>query len=499
MKKSNIVKNFAHILIVIVLLFVSLLNVCAHKINGYKFIHIEESGNLYGVEDRLTQYFTNLGFETVASYNIEDMTNSDKGLLLIATYDWNIVYGGHSTLKLTLKDVTGTIVFKAVGQGISFSAKGDMKNALKKILKQIDNLHYVYTPDLNKVKRSTEIPFSTWSEDEIKNHLKTKNISSIEGIYKNFSNNLDYYRIAILKDHDTYYGIIVDTENKRWEKGDTKIVLSHIERNNYDVEYYNFKGKKINAIGSYDSRIFTFSYDDNGKAQTIQFLKVFPASTADIANNNESAKDVDLKSTGSGIIISKNILVTNYHVVDDAEKIKVVLNTNGIPEEYNARVLSVDKTNDLALVAIKDEKFRPLPPSPYSISSKVVDVGTSIFTMGYPLTGVMGKEVKITDGLISSKTGYQDDAVTYQISAPIQSGNSGGALFDRKGNLVGITNAGITSADNVGYAIKSSYLLNLIDSAPITIELPKGEDLAHKELTDIIKLYTPYVALIKVY
>ena len=127
------------------------------------------------------------------------------------------------------------------------------------------------------------------------------------------------------------------------------------------------------------------------------------------------------------------------------------------------------------------------------------DVGTSVFAMGYPLSSVMGKEVKITDGIISSKTGYEDDVATYQISAPIQPGNSGGALFDKKGNLVGITNAGITSADNVGYAIKSSYLLNLIDSAPITIELPKGEDLAHKELTDIIKLYTPYVALIKVY
>jgi S1-C subfamily serine protease len=119
--------------------------------------------------------------------------------------------------------------------------------------------------------------------------------------------------------------------------------------------------------------------------------------------------------------------------------------------------------------------------------------------MGYPMTDVLGNEVKVTDGLISSKTGYEGDIVTYQISAPIQPGNSGGALFDKKGHLVGITNAGIPSGDNIGYAIKSSYLINLIDSAPINITLPKGGNLTGKDLPSIIKLYSPYIAIIKVY
>lgn len=243
----------------------------------------------------------------------------------------------------------------------------------------------------------------------------------------------------------------------------------------------------------------TFAYDDNGQVQTIQFLKVYPSKSSVITDGGQSAIDSDLKATGSGFIVSGNIVATNYHVVDDAEKIKVVLNIKGTPEEYNARVLSVDKANDLALIAIKDDKFNPLPSAPYSIVPKVSDVGTSVFAMGYPLSTVLGKEVKITDGIISSKTGYEDDAVTYQISVPIQPGNSGGALFDKKGHLVGITNAGIPSAENVGYAIKSSYLLNLIESAPITIDLPKGVDLSQKEFTEVIKLYTPYVALIKIY
>ena len=483
----NFSARFVHLCVI---LFFSL-SIGAHKINGYKFIHIQETGNLYGVEDKLTKYFTDLGFETVASYNIEEMNSSDKGQLLVATYVWNIVQGGHSTLILTLRD---TLVYKVAGQGISMTAKGDMKNALKKIFKQMDNLHYTYNPDLIKVKVESKISFASWSEDSIKSYLRTKNTASIEGIYKNFSNNLDYYRIAILKEKDTYYGIIVETENKRWEKGDTKIVLHHIDKNNYDVDYYNFKGKKLNAIGQYDSRVLTFAYDDNG-AKTEVPKSVWMSYSA-FANTmggtillgvSEDLKEKDL---------AKRFRIEG---VDDAERIRVVLCINGTPEEYNARILSVDKANDLALIAIKDNKFNSLPSAPYKIGPKVADVGTSVFTMGYPLSNVLGKEVKITDGIISSKTGYENDAVTYQISAPIQPGNSGGALFDKKGHLVGITNAGIPSAENVGYAIKSSYLLNLIDSAPITIDLPRGTDISQKDFTEVIKLYAPYVALIKIY
>lgn len=87
----------------------------------------------------------------------------------------------------------------------------------------------------------------------------------------------------------------------------------------------------------------------------------------------------------------------------------------------------------------------------------------------------------------------------YQITAPIQPGNSGGALFDKKGNLVGITNAGVPGAENVGYAIKSSYLLNLIDSAPININVQTGQDTAEQELSSLVKKLAPYVVYIKVY
>lgn len=480
----------------------------AHKINAYRIIYIEEMGNVYGAEDLLSDYFKKLGFKTITSYELDDMDSAEKSQLLMATWETfmsqNGGFGEASTVKFTLTDVTGTVVYKAFSKGyygLLHGPKTITRNLFKKIFKQIDDLHYSFTPESIKVKNKEKVLCATWSEDSIKSYLKTKSPISVEGIFKNYSNSLDYYRIAIIKEKDKYYGIIIDTENKRWERGNIKMILNTIEGNTFDVEYYDFKGKKLNSIGHYENRLLTFATSGiNGQTETFHFLKVFPTGKNNVTGNGQSINDSEVQATGSGFIISSNVIATNYHVIESAKKIKVILNVQGTPEEYDAKILSTDKTNDLALLTIKDKKFIPLKPAPYNIVQGTIDVGTSVFTMGYPMSNVLGKEVKITDGLISSKTGFEGDAVTYQISAPIQPGNSGGALFDKKGHLVGITNAGIPSADNVGYAIKSSYLINLIDSAPIEIELPKGDaSLSKKELPEIIKIYTPYIAFIKIY
>lgn len=197
--------------------------------------------------------------------------------------------------------------------------------------------------------------------------------------------------------------------------------------------------------------------------------------------------------------MSDKVVVTNNHVIEDAQRIEVAFNVDGTTESYKAKVLVTDKTNDLALLIVKDDKFKALPSAPFNIIQGTVDVGTSIFTMGYPMSQILGDEVKVTDGIISAKSGYEGDITTYQISAPIQPGNSGGALFDKKGNLVGITNAGIAGTDNVGYAIKTSYLLNLIDNAPIDVTIPRSNSTNNEDLPFLIKKYKPYVAVIRIF
>lgn len=206
------------------------------------------------------------------------------------------------------------------------------------------------------------------------------------------------------------------------------------------------------------------------------------------------------ESSGSGFILTSNgVIVTNYHVIKNANGIDVLVNQNGNVKTYKAKVLISDKTNDISLLKIDDDSFSKLATIPYAVNTRILDVGTGVFALGYPMSDILGEEIKLTDGLISSKTGYQGDIVTYQISAPIQPGSSGGPLFDQNGNIVGITNAGVPDAQNVGYAIKTSYLRNLIDVAPEAITLPVQNSISGLSFTEKIKRLTPYVVLIKVY
>lgn len=225
----------------------------------------------------------------------------------------------------------------------------------------------------------------------------------------------------------------------------------------------------------------------------------FTADSFDVINNTKQASS-EYQSSGSGFILTSNgVIVTNYHVVEDANGIDVLINQNGEVKTCKAEVLISDKTNDISLLKIKDNSFIKFAALPYAVNTQILDVGTKVFALGYPMSNILGEEIKLTDGLISSKTGYQGDIVTYQISAPIQPGNSGGPLFDQNGNIVGITNAGVPDAQNVGYAIKTSYLRNLVDVAPETITLPTQNSISGLSFTEKIKKLTPYVVLIKVY
>lgn len=243
-------------------------------------------------------------------------------------------------------------------------------------------------------------------------------------------------------------------------------------------------------------------FNNNGNILNYGTLyKTYPVKNKQSKISQNDTSNNELLATGSGILISDNIIITNNHVIDGANKIEVVINANGIPETYSAKVLCTDKTNDLAIVCVKDEKFSNVGDAPFSIKSNVADVGTSVFAMGFPMSQYLGDEVKVTDGIISSKSGFDGDLATYQISAAIQPGNSGGPLFDNTGNLIGITSAGLDKriADNVGYAIKSSYVLNLIDSAPINIRIPNNNNAKAKNLPDLIKALKPFVVLLKIY
>jgi hypothetical protein len=159
--------------------------------------------------------------------------------------------------------------------------------------------------------------------------------------------------------------------------------------------------------------------------------------------------------------------------------------------------VATDKVNDLAIVKISDSRFNGFGTLPYAVETQMAEVGDDVFVLGYPLTQTMGDEIKLTNGIISSRTGFQGDASLYQMSALIQPGNSGGPMFNSKGNVVGVVCAHHKGTENVGYAIKTSYLKNLAESSSLANIFPTNNTVASLPLSGQVKKLKKYVFLIK--
>ena len=206
------------------------------------------------------------------------------------------------------------------------------------------------------------------------------------------------------------------------------------------------------------------------------------------------------KASGSGFFISVDgMIATNSHLVQGSKEIEITFTNETGSNKYKAIVFSNNKYTDVAILKIVDNKFKSLKALPYGIETNA-EVGEKVFTIGFPLNTVMGDNYKVTDGIISSTTGIGDDKKYFQISTPIQPGNSGGPLFNQDGNVVGITTATLNSkalniqTQNVNYAIKAIYLLSNIDK----VQLKPKTTLAHKPMFEQIKILKNYVCLIRV-
>lgn len=353
-----------------------------------------------------------------------------------------------------------------------------------------------------------------WTDLTLREHWSQNKCLQIEGIY-HFTHTTskewwgeNKHTLAVIKDGYQYKLIYLrGLKSNIWDEGDVKAVfVPTATRGLYKATTW-LMDNKINNEDFYlqfsDGYMIVYEHTSD---VTANFLKLFPSVDENYDTHPVTPSAISVSTsgaapsaTGSGVFVCDKVVVTNNHLVSNAKKIEITIKDGNNVSTYNAKVLVADRTNDLALLSIVDDKFTGIGALPFPIATNLRDVGTAIFTMGYPLSTYMGDEVKITDGIINSKTGYEGDIVTYQISAPIQPGSSGGPLFDKAGYLIGITNAGIREAQNVGYAIKSSYLCNLIESAPINIALPEKNIIENVEFTSLVKQLAKYVVFIKVY
>jgi S1-C subfamily serine protease len=209
-----------------------------------------------------------------------------------------------------------------------------------------------------------------------------------------------------------------------------------------------------------------------------------------------------LKASGTGFFITDDgYFISNNHVVKGATKIRIITRSGPLI----AKVIQVDESTDLALLKVEG-KFTPLPIT----SSRTAHLGASVVTIGFPEIDTQGFAPKFAKGEIASLSGIQDDPKYFQISVPVQHGNSGGALVDQHGNVVGVVAAKLGMAirearssaelpENVNYAVKSSFLLSFLESEPQVAAKLKEPITVDKDIDDVIKSAENAAALVLVY
>lgn len=216
-------------------------------------------------------------------------------------------------------------------------------------------------------------------------------------------------------------------------------------------------------------------------------------SDAVVAEFGEGRKYV-LAASGSGFVITHDgLIVTNSHVVKGCSQVR-------LRDYRRARVRMQDPRNDLALLKVED-RFEDIAV----FRKGRLQTGEDIVVAGYPLQGTLSSNLNVTRGIISSLAGLGDDITKFQISAPVQPGNSGGPVFDTSGRIVGIVVSTASTLrmlaktgavpQNLNFAIRGSIAQALLDTREVKFQSePTSAPLTTKDIAVKAKKVTVYLA-----
>lgn len=424
-------------------------------------------------------------------YNYPSCTHAT----IIAQYNHRTKWNGNwqwivSNVKVSFRFGSGqyTYAFNLPNfkqNGGSFSG-GAVYNPLSDVVTK-----FILRYDPSKVLRLHSYK-TKWTESSLENYYSSSS-DCIEGIYESTVSSKgtqeNKYKLGMKKMLDGNYALIyLEGANlfDDWEEGEIKAFLT--PTGSFGV--YKAKWLMLDKEFSNDYYIMlsanSMEVCSNESNET--YMKLYP--TAEILAKNSI-------SSGTVFFINtKGYVVTNYHCVENAKSIKISGVNGDNNKKYTAAIEVFDKQNDLAILKISDPNFTPIVSIPYSFKFTTSNVGEDCFVLGYPLINTMGKDIKLTNGIISSKSGYDGNVAQYQISAPVQPGNSGGPVFDKSGNVIGIVQAKHTQAENAGYAIKAGYIRNLIELLSPPIALPSTNKLVGKALPQQVALASKAICVV---
>jgi len=211
---------------------------------------------------------------------------------------------------------------------------------------------------------------------------------------------------------------------------------------------------------------------------------------ADIAKKPKVSPDdnkIVAAGSGSGFFVSRNgHIITNHHVIEGCNTTKVSFKGN----QLDAKILSVDKTNDIAIL-----KANINPNNIFPVSNEDVSLLEDVVVAGYPLGKKVSSAIKTHKGVVTALAGAGDNYSNFQTDATINAGNSGGPIMNQKGNIVGIAVATWVEkgVQGVHFGIKSSTLKTFASSNSLKFSQPNNRELTNKDLGKLITEATVYL------
>ncbi|MBS1506111.1 MAG: trypsin-like peptidase domain-containing protein [Bacteroidetes bacterium] len=256
------------------------------------------------------------------------------------------------------------------------------------------------------------------------------------------------------------------------------------------------------ALVSTLATYFTLRYYDNEHQTQYQIVsrkvQKIEKSLDKLKNSNNKKPEVAPGNySGSGFLVSANgYIVTSYHVIKSADSVFVENDKFG---RLKTTLVYGNASSDVAVLLINDDSFKRPVTVPFSVRASEGSIGEPVYTLGYPR-----EEIVYGEGSISAASGFEQNENAYQISIPVNPGNSGGPMIDQQGAVVGIINGVQTSVRGTAFAIKSEVLLNELKNIPADslskpLRLNNQSQLYGLSRVNQIKKLKDFVFIVKVY
>ena len=466
----------------VLLIFVSLLSLfapsaIAGEINACKYLIVGDfTSDPYGIAKELRAQASAKGFTVISA--VSEVPQADLLKTCVMTGSWAREFGGGDLSVRVVDAIGGALIAEAAysGGGRLAGVGSTVRYFAKKIYSQLG--YTGYSEDVNRQRILREYPARpkiAITEDQIK---KGEARNSIEGIWTDTE---DHYRLGIVPASGTigadYVVVVLRSNSPVWQPSEIKAEIRSTAYPDIFTCTY-FMGDKKPA-----GTTLTLEHNNSmlhGSVATpkgpfdLLLMRVWPK----VSEESASAPSANGVASGTGFLLSRSgLLATNWHVVADAKNISVTF--PGWSGAVSAEVVVRDVVNDLAVLRVNDatKLATTCPDLPFQlVSSNAVTLGERVSAIGYPLTPMLGSNPKFSEGVVSSKSGWQDDPRSLQISAQVQPGSSGSPLFDSDGNIIGVVVATLDAGkvyqaasaipQNVNFAIKADYLLSLAAMLP---------------------------------